>query len=192
MTEGADADSTLPDDRSTEPDETKSEAAATQRPTIAVRLALIVSACIVVALSGLLGWFGYSLLQAHRAEQQQELFLRTGRQGALNLTTVNYAEVDADVRRILDGSIGTFHDNFQQRSQPYIDAVKRGQSKTQGAIVEAGLQSVSRDSARVLVVVTVKTSNAGVDEPHPRSYRMRIDVQKVTGGAKVSNAEFIP
>lgn len=192
MTEGADAESALLDDGSAEPDKIKSQAAATQRPTIGVRWALIVSACAVVALSGLLGWFGYSLWQAHRAEQQRELFLRTGRQGALDLTTVNYAEVDADVRRILDGSIGTFHDNFQQRSQPYVDAVKRGQSKTQGAIVEAGLQSVTRDSARVLVVVTVKTSNAGVDEPHPRSYRMRIDVQKVTGGAKVSNVEFIP
>lgn len=154
--------------------------------------ALIVGTCIVIALGGLLGWLGYRAVQSHQTAQQNELFLQAGRQGALNLTTVGYTDIDADVRRILDGSTGTLHDDFQKRSQPFVDIVKREQSKTQGSIVEAGLQSVTGDSARVLVVVSMKTSNAGVEEPQPHSFRMRIDVQKTTDGIKVSNVEFIP
>jgi Mce-associated membrane protein len=40
--------------------------------------------------------------------------------------------------------------------------------------------------------VTVKTSNAGAPEQAPRAWRMRISVQKVDDGAKVSNVEFVP
>jgi Mce-associated membrane protein len=43
-----------------------------------------------------------------------------------------------------------------------------------------------------LVAVTVKTSNAGAPDQQPRSWRMRISVQKVGDEAKVSNVEFVP
>lgn len=192
MAERADAVPAAAENGSAERDHTRAQTTARKRPESGVRLALATSACIVVALAGLLGWLGFRTVQPLQAAQQRELFLQAGRQGALDLTSVNYAEVDADVRRILERSTGTFHDDFQTRSQPFVDVVKRNQSKRQGSIIEAGLQSVTGDSARVLVVVSVKTSNAGVDEPQPHSFRMRIDVQKMPGGVKVSNVEFMP
>jgi Mce-associated membrane protein len=115
-----------------------------------------------------------------------------GRQGALNLTTISYTEADADVARILDSATGTFHDDFQKRSQPFIEVVKQAQSKTEGTVTAAGLESVKGDSAQVLVAVSVKTTNAGAPEPQPHAWRMRIDVQKVDDGVKVSNVGFVP
>jgi Mce-associated membrane protein len=46
--------------------------------------------------------------------------------------------------------------------------------------------------ARVLVAVSVKTSNAGAPEQKPPAWRMRMTVQKVGEDAKVSNVEFVP
>jgi Mce-associated membrane protein len=43
----------------------------------------------------------------------------------------------------------------------------------------------------VLVAVSVKTSNAGADDPTPRSWRMRLTVQKAGDQMKVANVEFI-
>jgi Mce-associated membrane protein len=59
--------------------------------------------------------------------------------------------------------------------------------------VEAGAESESDNEAQVLIAVTVNTSNVGAPELPPRSWRMRISVQK-TGDdeAKVSNVEFVP
>lgn len=147
---------------------------------------------LLVALTALVGWLGYRAYQANEAEQQRALFLHVGRQGALHLTSIDYTRVDADIQRVLDSSTGAFYDDFQKRSPAFADVVRQSQSKTQGTITEAGVESVSGDTARVLVAVSVKTSNvAGQDQP-PRQWRMRIDVQQIGDEAKVANVGFAP
>jgi Mce-associated membrane protein len=157
-----------------------------------VRLAMIAGLVLVLALGGLSGWLGFRAYQSHQADEQRKLFLQVGRQGALNLTSINFENAEADVQRILDSATGTFYDDFQKRAQPFIDVVKQAQSKSVGTIAEAGLESDSENEANVLVAVTVKTSNAGAPEQEPRAWRMRISVQKVGDEAKVSNVEFVP
>lgn len=156
------------------------------------RLALIIGLVVVVALAGLAGCLGFRTYQSHQADEQRKLFLQVGRQGALNLTTIDFHRADADVQRILDGATGEFYDNFSQRSRPFIDLVTRAQSVSVGTVTEAGLEPQSGDDARVLVAVMVKTSNAGAAEQEPRLWRMRLSVQKVGNEAKVSNVEFVP
>jgi Mce-associated membrane protein len=161
-------------------------------PRTGARLALAVGVATIVVLAALVAWLGYRAYESHQAQQQRQLFLQIGRQGALNLTTIDYAKADADVQRILDSSTGTFRDDFQKRSGPFIEVVKQAQSKSVGAITEAGLESQQGDQAQVLVAVTVNTSSAGVDEQQPRAWRIRMTVQKVGDGAKVANVEFVP
>jgi Mce-associated membrane protein len=156
-----------------------------------VRLATIVGLVAVVALAGLCGWLGFRAYQSHREADQRSLFLEVGRQGALNLTTIDFEHVDDDVKRILDSSTGTFYDDFQARSQPFAEVVKQAKSKSVGTVSEAGIESVSDDGADVLVAVTVKTSNAGAAEQEPRAWRMKITVQKVGDDAKVANVRFV-
>jgi Mce-associated membrane protein len=157
-----------------------------------VRLATIAGLVLVLALGGLTGWLGFRAYESRQAEEQSKLFLQVGRQGALNLTSIDFAQAEADVQRILDSATGTFYDDFQKRAQPFIDVVKQAQSKSVGTIAEAGLESESENQAQVLVAVTVKTSNAGAPEQEPRAWRMRITVEKVGDEAKVSNVEFVP
>jgi Mce-associated membrane protein len=166
--------------------------APVRAPMSHVAMALIAGLVAVVALAGLTGWLGYRTYESHKAQQQRNLFLQVGRQGALNLTTIDWEHADADVQRILDSSTGTFYDDFQQRAQPFVSVVKQAQSKSVGTIAEAGVESASDDKAQVLVAVTVKTSNAGAPQQGDRSWRMRISVDKVGNEAKVSNVEFVP
>lgn len=161
-------------------------------PMSHVKLATIVGLVVVVAVAGLAGWLGFRAYQSHQAEQERQLFLQVGRQGALNLTTIDHQQVDADVQRILDSATGTFYDDFERRAQPFKEVVKQAQSKSEGTIAEAGLESEGENEAQVLVAVTVKTSNAGAPEQAPRAWRVRISVQKVGDEAKVSNVEFVP
>jgi len=171
-----------------------SEAAPAKQPMSHVRLATIAGLVLVVALAGLAGWLGFRTYQSHQADEQQKLFLSVGRQGALNLTTIDWQHADADVQRILDSATGTFYDDFQKRAQPFMEVVKQAQSKSEGTIAEAGLepQSITANGAQVLVAVTVKTSNAGAPDQAPRAWRMRLTVQKVGDEAKVANVEFVP
>jgi Mce-associated membrane protein len=156
-----------------------------------LRTALSAGLMIVVVLGGLTGWLGYRCQSAEEAAQQRQAFLQAGRQAANNLTTVDYAHVDADVARILDSATGTFYDEFRQRSQPFIDVVKKAQSNSVGTIAEAGLESVGGNEAQVLVAIKVKTSVGGAPAEEEKGWRMRINVQKTGGGLKVSNVAFV-
>lgn len=158
-----------------------------------VRLATVVGLGIVVALVALCGWLGF---QAHQAQQQsatRALFLQVGRQAALNLTTIDFAHVDDDVKRILDSATGDFYDDFEKRSAPFKDVVKKAESKSVGTITEAALESVTGDEGQVMVAVAVKTTSKAVKgEQEPRFWRMRINVQKFGSEAKVTKVDFVP
>ena len=154
---------------------------------------IAVGVAIILALVGLGGWLGYRVHQDHQVQAQRNLYVQVARQTAINLTTINYAEVDADIKRVLDSATGGFHDEFQNRSQPFVEDVKKVQSKSEGTIAEAGLLSYTKDQAQVLVAVSVKTSMAGAPaDQEPRRWRMRLTVDKTGDSAKVSNVEFVP
>ncbi len=163
-----------------------------KRPWSHVRLALTVGLAAVVALAGLTGWLGYRAYEARQAEQLRQQLVQVGRQGAINLTTIDFQHADADVQRILDSATDAFYDDFAKRSQPFIEVVKQAQSKSVGTVTEAGLESVNGTEGQVLVAVTVQTSNRGAAEQQPRLWRMRLTVKKVGDDAKVSKVEFVP
>jgi Mce-associated membrane protein len=153
--------------------------------------ALVAGGLIVATLAGLTGWLGYRAYEKHEAQAQRDLFVQTARLGAVDLTSINYTEVDADVQRIIDLATGAFREDFEQRSKPFIEVVKAAQSKSEGTVTDAGLESQRGDSAQVLVAVAVKSRTAGGEEA-PREWRMRIEVKSVGDDAKVSNVVFVP
>lgn len=158
------------------------------------RMRLVITAEMVtcIALAALAGWLGFRTYQSHQAQEQRALFVQVGRQGALNLTTIDWQRADTDVQRILDSATGKFYDDMSKRQGPFIDVVKKAQSRSVGTITEAGLESESGDDAQVLVAVSVQTSNLGATDQRPRAWRMRISVHKTGDEVKVSNVEFVP
>lgn len=158
----------------------------------APRRAILFGLVVVVGLVALVGWLGFRSYQSNQAQVQRSELLQAARQGALNLTTIDWQHAEADVQRIIDGATGEFYDDFTRRAQPFIGVIKKFESTSVGAIAEAGLQTDSGDAAQALVAVTVQTSNAGAAEQVPRSWRLRISVQKVDDQIKVSNVEFVP
>ena len=162
------------------------------KPKPVRRLAAVVGLVLVVALSALVGWLVVRTHRATAVDERQSQIVQAARQGALNLTTIDWQRADADVQRILDSATGEFYDDFARRSAPFIKVVKEAKSTSTGTITEAGLESESGDSAQVLVAVAVKTSNVGAPDQQPREWRMRLAVQKVGDVMKVSNVEFVP
>lgn len=157
-----------------------------------IRRGLVAGVAAVLVLAALCGWLGYRVEQGRQADRQRALLIEVARQGAVNLTTIDYQQADSDVQRILDSSTGEFRADFQQRSAPFIDVVKKAKSVSVGTVTEAGLESSSGPQGRVLVAVTVKTTSGGVADQQPRYWRMRITVQQDGPGAKVSAVDFVP
>ena len=166
-------------------------AGPSKNPISVVSRAIVVGLAIVAALAALAGWLGFRDYQAHQWQAERSQFLEAARQGATNLTTIDWQQADRDMQRILDGATGQFYDEFAKHSQPFLDVVKKTKSTTVGTVTEAGLESQSVQGAQVLVAVTVTTSNAGAPQPDPHGWRLRVAVQRVGDQAKVSNVEFV-
>jgi Mce-associated membrane protein len=167
------------------------QAVSTQHPIPVHRMSLLAGLIGVVVLAGLVGWLGFRDYEAHQSEAQRNLFVAAARQSAVYLTTIDYQHIDTDVQRILDSSTGGFHDNFSVRWRPFVDLVKRGHSKLEGTVNEAGLESQKGDVGQVLVAVTVKSANPAGPQQEPQVWRMRITVKKMGGAGKISNVAFV-
>jgi Mce-associated membrane protein len=146
----------------------------------------------VTALAVLAGWLGLRDHQSQRTQAERPPFLQAAEQGAVNLTTVDWHNADADARRITDGATGDFRDSFARRSVNFINEVKEKQAKTVGTIVRSGLESETPNSAEALVLISVRTTKAIAPEPETRMWRMRISVRKVGDDIKVANVGFVP
>lgn len=163
-----------------------------KKPKSPQRRATEFGLAVVIALAVLLGWLGFRYHQSQQAQAQRSQFLQVARQGAVNLTTIDWQHADADVRRILDGATGEFYNDFARRSQPFIEVLRQAKATTVGTITEAGLESEAADTAQALVAVSVQTTTAGEADPAPHAWRIRITVQKVGGQLKVANVGFVP
>jgi Mce-associated membrane protein len=164
-----------------------------RKPLTAVAWALIAGLVVVLALSAVGGWLGWRAYQDRQTQERRSLFLEMGKQGAVNLTTIDFEHVDDDVKRILDSATGSFYDEFQGRAQPFTQVVKQVKSKSVGNVTEAGIESETASDAQVLVAVTVNTTVEGQPDQAPRAWRMRLLVQQTGANeAKVANVEFVP
>jgi len=163
------------------------DAMLVKRPIEVERLALITGLVAGMVLAGLVGWLGFRAYEAHKIEAQRNLFVQTARQEAVNISTVDYQHADADAQRVLDLATGKLYDSFSRRKQSYIDTAKQMRSKTVGTVTDAGLESQSGDVGRVLVAVTVSSSDPTQAQREPQYGRMRITVRKVGEVAKVTD-----
>lgn len=191
MAEGAGDDASADDGDRTDTAEQRIDAQEQRRWKPEVRLAIALGALGLASSAGLAGWNSYGAWQSHQADQQRELFLRVARQDAHDMTTIRHAQVESDVERILDLSVGTFHDDFAQRRQPFIEHIKHEQSTSLGTVMEAGLESVTDNSARALVTVSVKLTKADSGEQKLDGFRLRLDLQRVGAEIKVSDVEYV-
>jgi len=156
-----------------------------------LRMAAIVGLAMVLVLGGLCGWLGHRVYQARAADQLRQQLIAAGKQGAVNLTTIDYAHAEVDVKRILDLATGQFRDDFASRSGPLVEVVQRARSKSSGIVTEAGLESVDGNEGQVLVAVTVTSTSLDIANQPPRYWRMRLTVRKSDDGAKIAKVDFV-
>ncbi|MDG4668138.1 Mce protein [Mycobacterium sp. 236(2023)] len=156
------------------------------------RIALLFGLGALAGVAAVCGWVADTYHDQHVADQQEAAYLQTARQGALNLTTIDWQHADTDIARILDVSTGQFRDDFSARAQDFTTVVKQTQSRTEGTIVDAGIESETPTGAQVLVAINVTSTQGNQPEQRSRGWRMRILVERDGENAKIANVEFVP
>ncbi|MGA6209141.1 hypothetical protein ACPESR_30720 [Nocardia testacea] len=138
---------------------------------------------------------GFSIWNHHQAGVQQaraDEYLAAARQGVLALTSMDSGRAADDVRRVLDNSTGAFRTDFQTRSEDFAKVVEQSKVATQGEITASAVESMTDESAVVLVSAVSRITNSAGAQQEPRVWRLSVTVTRDGPDPKMSKVEFVP
>ncbi len=145
--------------------------------------------CVLLAASGAMMW---QHRQAAAARQRSAEFAAAARQGVVTLMSLDFNHAKNDVQRVIDNTTGQFHDDFQSRADDFTKVMQESKVVTTSSATATAVQSMSGNSAVVLVSATSQVSNATGAQNEPRVWRLMVTVQKDGGQIKMSRVEFVP
>ena len=157
-------------------------------------LSRVLAAATILAICGLLGASGWMLWHHHTvlAERQRSAaYVAAARQGVVNLTSLDFNKAKEDVQRVLDSATGEFRDDFQRRADDFASVVKDSKAVTQGSVTASAVESMSKDSAVVLVLANERVTNSAGAKDDPRAFRFRVSVVRDGDQLKISKVEFV-
>jgi Mce-associated membrane protein len=114
---------------------------------------------------------GYLLRSERQADDDRRDVLAAARQYAVDLTTYDFATVDADFQRFARHGTKDFQASYAATTAALKPAILKAQSRALGTVVGAGLESYADGRASVLVAVDQAIRSAtrpGVTTEHSR------------------------
>jgi len=166
-----------------------------RRPSRQFLLKVGAAALVIVASLGLLG-LGGSMYWHHRnVEAQQRLsaeFAAAARQSVVTLMSLDFNKAEEDVKRILDNTTGDFKKDFENSAQEFVQVAQASKVVTEATVNAVAVQSMTKDTATVLVAVVTRVSNAASKTQEPRSWRLSVDVTRDGDQLKLAKVEFVP
>lgn len=158
------------------------------RKAVAVAVSVICT-CTLLAASGYMAWYHQRAL---RHQQRAAEFAAAARQGVVALFSIDHDKAKEDVQRILDNSTGQFREDFQREAKDFTQAAQDAKVVTEGKVQAAAVESMTDDSAVVLVAATSTVTNAAGAQQDPRPWRLSVNVARDGDRIKISKVEFVP
>ncbi|OBK40754.1 hypothetical protein A5658_20560 [Mycobacterium sp. 1245111.1] len=181
-----------------EADEAEAQPAQTPErestPQRRVNVPLALSVAAIVGIVGFLAASGWMFWEHRTVVQNREraaAYVATARQGVINLTSLDYNKAKENVQRVLDTATGEFKDDFQKRAEDFESVVKDSKVVTEGSVAATAVESMTKDSAVVLVLANESVTNIAGAKDQPRTFRFRVSVVHDGDDLKLSKVEFV-
>lgn len=127
-----------------------------------------------------------------RKQQDAAEFTAAARQVVVTLMSINAASAKDDVQRIIDSTTGQFKDEFQRAAEDFTKVAQNAKVSTKTSVQATAVESISHDTAVVLVAASSTLTNAAGATEQPRSWRLSLKLARDGGKIKMSSMEFIP
>ena len=152
-------------------------------PTVAI-------AATYLAVYGVVVGLGWQLWQQERITAAET----AGRQAAVDyaqvLTSIDANKVDDDFATVLNGATGEFKDTYTKASVQLRQLLIDNKATAHGTVVESAVQSGSKDTVVVLLMVDQTITNTTRPDPRVDRTRMKMTMQNVDGRWLASKVEL--
>jgi len=196
-TEAAEASPDTKDDKEVLAEELATEEPVRERRRWRVgRVLKFLAAALAIACTCALITLSVLMVLNHRhqaAEQQRRAeFAAAGRQSVVTLMSLDFNKAKDDVQRIIDNSTGQFGDDFKNQADDFIKVAQDSKVVTEVTVNATAVESMTDDSAVVLVSATSRVTNSAGAKQEPRSWRLSVSLQRDGDQIKMSKVEFVP
>ena len=148
-----------------------------------------------VHIFALLAVSGYVVHYHHRAAEERhraEEFAAAARRGVTTLMSIDARNARDGVQRIIDDSTGAFKTGVLLGEDDLVRAVEDSKVTTKVAVNAVAVESMTDDSAVVLVATRAEVANPNASAPPPRSWRVVMTIQRDGGKLKIAKVESLP
>lgn len=150
--------------------------------------AAVVVLCASLAASGYLMWHHRGVAQQR---QRAAEFAAAARNAVLMMTSIDPGKARDDVQRFADDTTGLFKAGILLGAEDAVKAIEQSKVSSKGAVQAVAVQSMTEDSAIVLVAAKTEFTKPGQAKPDSRSSRLVVSVQRDGGQLKISRVEFV-
>lgn len=157
------------------------------RRAVAV-LAALGFICASLAGSGYLLWHHRGVVQER---QRTAEFATAAREAIVTMLSINARTARADVQRFVDDTTGEFKAGMLLSAEDFVKAAEQSNANTKGTVQAVAVQSMTDDSAIVLVAAKSEITRPDAAQPESKTMRVVVDLRRDGGALKVSRVEFI-
>ncbi|KWX67962.1 hypothetical protein, partial [Mycobacterium sp. NAZ190054] len=155
----------------------------------------VVAGLVVLCTVALLGASGYMIWthrEADKLRQQNAEYAAAARQSVVTLMSLDFNNAEADVQRIIDNSTGQFKSDFEMQAADFVQVAQDSKVVTEVNVNSTAVESMSDDSAQVLVAASSRVTNSAGANQEPRTWRLSVSLEREGGQIKMSKVEFVP
>ncbi|CAA0130830.1 putative protein [Mycolicibacterium vanbaalenii] len=155
----------------------------------------LLAALVIVCTAALLAVSGYMVWHHREAVALQQLdaeYTAAGRQSVVTLMSLDFNQAQEDVQRIIDNSTGQFKTDFEQQAADFVEVARASKVITEVTVNSVAVESMTEDSAVVLVAASSRVTNSEGANQEPRTWRLSVDLQREGDQIKMSKVEFVP
>jgi Mce-associated membrane protein len=156
------------------------------------RIGLWALGVVIVALAIAAGMLGYQIVTGQRDEDRRAAALQSAKQTAINMQTLDHKNLQKDIDRVTGGMTGTAKDQWATLAKTLSETVSKTKTASSVQTARAGLVSMDRDSAEVIVWVSAISTNAKVPQGMPMSGRWDFELTRDGDRWLVSKLGVVP
>lgn len=156
---------------------------------------VLASSLTIITIAALLAASGWMIWQHREAQHRQQLiaeYTAAAKQSVVTLMSLNFNTAEADVQRILDSSTGEFRKDFEEQAKDFVKLAHDAKVITEAKTNVAAVDTMTDDSAVVLVAVTSSVTNSAGAKQEPRPWRVAAHMARDGDQIKLAKVEFVP
>jgi Mce-associated membrane protein len=150
--------------------------------------AAVVLLCASLAATGFMVWQHYALVRDHRHAAE---FAAAARNGVVTLMSLDADHAAESVQRTIDVTTGTLKSQFEATSGMLVKNAQEAKVSTKATVEDVAVESMTDNSAVVLVVAKSDTINPDKSKRPPVFWRISVNIDRDGGQLKMSKLDFV-